>query len=119
MTEPFLGSNKVFTVNPTTFEDEKSANQNELLLNWQFRTKFNRVKLVDDYIRATVDEGTSVLRLGWKRATVKVKEMAPVFSFIQIETQEDFDALQQAIATKQDNPRGFDESYPEEMKQAV
>ena len=119
LTEPFLGSNKVFTVNPTTFEDEAAANQNELLLNWQFRTKLNRVKLIDDYIRATVDEGTSVLRLGWKRATVKVKEMAPVYSFLQIESQEELDALQQAIAAKQENPRGFDESYPEEMKQAV
>ena len=80
LSEPFLGSNKVFSVKPTTFEDEEGARQNELVLNWQFRTKFNRVKLVDDMIRATVDEGTCILRVGWKRVTTTVMEEVPVWA---------------------------------------
>ncbi|QDH84164.1 putative portal protein [Achromobacter phage vB_AxyP_19-32_Axy13] len=119
LTEPFLGSNKVFTVNPVTFEDEEAARQNELLLNWQFRTKLNRVKFIDDMVRSTVDEGTCVLRLGWKRVTIKVKEDAPVFSMLPIETDEQLQALQQAMELKQENPRQYNETMPEELKQAV
>lgn len=119
LSEPFLGSEKLFKVTPVSFEDEEAAVQNELLLNWQFRTKFNRVKLIDDFVRATVDEGTSVLRLGWKRATVKVKEMAPVFSFFPVENQEQIDALQQGLEAKAQNIRGFNEQAPQEIQQAV
>ena len=32
LSEPFLGSKKLFSVNPVTFEDEDAAKQNELLL---------------------------------------------------------------------------------------
>lgn len=119
LSEPFLGSEKLFKVTPVSFEDEGAAEQNELLLNWQFRTKFNRVKLIDDFVRATVDEGTSVLRLGWKRHTIKVKEKAPVYSFFQVENQEQIDQLQQALQAKAENPRGFAESAPQEIQQAV
>src|SRR5690606_29734560 len=39
LTEPFLGSDKLFTVKPVTFEDDAAAKQNELALNWHFKTK--------------------------------------------------------------------------------
>lgn len=119
LTEPFLGSDKLYKVNPVTFEDKAAAEQHEILLNWQFRTKFNRVKFIDDFVRATVDEGTSVLRLGWKRVTIKVKEQAPVFSFFPIENEEQLAQFQQALEAKNADPRSFDEQAPEEMKQAV
>src|SRR5690606_30472794 len=77
LSEPFLSSEKLFKVEPVTFEDEHAAKQNELVLNYQFRTKLNRVKLIDDLGRATVDEGTCFVRLGWKRHTVKVKKEVP------------------------------------------
>ena len=35
LSEPFLNSDKIFTVSPRTFEDLDSAKQNELLLNYQ------------------------------------------------------------------------------------
>ena len=47
LSEPFLGSQKLFKVAPVTYEDVAAANQNELVLNWQFRTKLNKVKLID------------------------------------------------------------------------
>lgn len=119
LTEPFLGSNKLFKVTPVTFEDENSARQNELVLNWQFRTKMNRIKFIDDYVRATVDEGTSIIRLGWKRVTKMVKEMAPVYSFYPIEDAESLQALSEALELKQANPRGFNEGMSDEIKQAV
>ena len=39
LTEPFLTFNKLFQVNPVTFEDTSAAKQNELVLNWQFFCK--------------------------------------------------------------------------------
>src|SRR5690606_35990107 len=69
LTEPFLCSDKLYDVKPTTFEDKDSAEQNDIVLNWQFRTKLNRVRFIDDYVRSAVDEGSVVVRVGWKRVT--------------------------------------------------
>lgn len=119
LTEPFLGSNKLFKIEPVSHEDGPSAAQNELVLNWQFRTKLNRVKFIDDYVRATVDEGTSITRLGWKRKTVMVKEEVPVWTYFQIQTEEDLQILQQALEAKTTDQRGFDESADPALKAAV
>ena len=119
LTEPLLANHRLFSVEPSTFEDTAAAKQNELVLNWQFRTKMNKVKFIDDLVRATVDEGTCVLRLGWKRSTIKVKEPAPVYSFYGIEKPEDLEVFQQALSAKNENIRGFEEAAPEELKQAV
>ena len=62
LTEPFLSSQKLFKVSPTSWEDLESARQNEMILNWQFRTKMNTVKFIDGYVRTTVDEGTSIVK---------------------------------------------------------
>lgn len=118
LTEPFLGSQKLFKVSPVTFEDGPAAKQNELVLNWQFRTKLNKVKFIDDFVRATVDEGTSIVRVGWKRATAMVQEPAPVFTHYPIQTEEQLVALQQAIELKAADPRGFSALDPA-LREAV
>jgi hypothetical protein len=119
LTEPFLGTSKLFKVSPNTFEDTKSAKQNEILLNYQFRTKLNRVNLIDDFVRATVDEGTCVLRVGWKRKTVMVKEMAPVYEYFEFQSQEQVMAFQQGMEVKAINPREFDEKADPLIKEAI
>ena len=119
LTEPFLGTNKLYKANPVTFEDSRSAKQNEILLNYQFRTKLNRVNLIDDFVRATVDEGTSVLRVGWCRKTVMVKEMAPVYSYFPVQTQEQIDALQQGMEAKQSDPRMYEEQADPALKASL
>lgn len=119
LTEPFLGSDKLFTVKPTTFEDADAAKQNELVLNWQFKTKLNKVKLIDDYVRATVDEGTCIVRLGWKRATKMIKEMVPTFEHYEIVDEQNLQLFQQALELKVSNPRGYDEQVDPAMKAAV
>lgn len=119
LSEPFLGSNKICKLEPTTFEDTDCARQNELLINWQFRTKMNRVKMIDDFVRIVVDEGTAILRTGWKRATVTVMVDRPQYDFFPIQDEEQFQQLQQAMELKQENPRGFDEGVSEELKAAV
>jgi hypothetical protein len=107
LTEPFLGTQNLFKVSPTTFEDAQGSRKNELILNWQFRTKLNRVKFIDDFVRATVDEGTSILRVGWKRQTVKIKVDAPVYEHVVISDEQQFTLFQQAVELKQTNPKEF------------
>ena len=119
LTEPFLGTNKLYKISPLTFEDSRSAKQNELLLNYQFRTKLNRVNFIDDFVRATVDEGTSILRVGWNRKTVMVKEMAPVYSYFPVQTQEQIQALQQGMEMKQSDPRTYEEQADPALKASL
>lgn len=118
LTEPFLSSSKLFSVTPVTFEDTPASRQNELLLNWQFRTKLNRVKFIDDFVRAVVDEGTAVLQTGWVRVTKMVKETAPEFSFYPLQSEEEMQQLQQAIELSQANPNEF-QNLSKELQEAV
>jgi hypothetical protein len=63
--DPFLSTPELFKVNPVSANDRKAARQNQVVLNNQFNTKINKVKLINDMVRAAVDEGTVVLRTGW------------------------------------------------------
>lgn len=119
LSEPFLSSSKLFKLTPVTWEDEQAARQNELVLNYQFRTQMNKVKLVDDFVHSTVDDGTCIAQLGWERKTVKVKTETPVFTLLPIETQEQADTLQQALQLQMDNPRGYEETVGDDVKEAV
>jgi hypothetical protein len=119
LTEPFLGTNKLFKVSPVTHEDGPAAKQNEKVLNYQFRTKINRIGFIDEFVRTVVDEGTAILRTGWKRHTVMVKETVPVFEHYVIEDEEQLQEFQQALEAKMADPRGFNEQAPPEVKEAV
>ena len=119
LTEPFLGSNKLFKVEPVTFEDAEAARQNSLVLNWQFRTKLNRVNFVDNFVRATVDEGTSITRVGWKRQTIMVDQEVPVYDFFPLQTEEQLAAFQTALDQQAADPRGYEEDVPDEIKAAI
>jgi hypothetical protein len=119
LTEPFNGTQKLFKISPATWEDKAAADQNELVLNHQFRTQLNRIKLIDDFVRTTVDEGTCVLRTGWKRSTVMVTETVTKFDLYPITQQEQLDVLQQAIALRDENPRAYEEQVTPDVKQCV
>ena len=119
LTEPFLGANRLYAVAPVTFEDTEAARQNEMVLNWQFRTKLNRVQFIDTYVRSTVDEGTCIVRLGWKRVIIKVNQEVPVWSYYPLQDQQFAQALQQAMETKQDNPRLYNETVPDAIQASI
>lgn len=119
LTEPFLSSEKLYKVSPVTFEDGEAAKQNELVLNWQWSTKIDRVKFIDDYVRATVDEGTSIVRVGWKRVTVRANKEVPVWTHYAITTEDRAQLLQQALELKASDPRTFLETVDPAMQEAV
>ena len=124
LTEPFLGSDRIFQVNPRTFEDLDAAKQNQILLNYQFDTKLNKVNFIDEYVRAAVDEGTAIVRIGWERVVKPTIEQVPMYSFIPLDpanpqTQQYAQTIQQALQLKQTNIRGYLEQTPEDIQEAV
>lgn len=116
LTEPFLGTNKLFKVSPVTFEDVAAARQNELLLNWQFRTKLNRVNLIDNFVRAVVDEGTAVMKVGWVRVTKMTKVKAPEYSMYPLQTPEELNAFQQLLQIRDEDPDLLAQATPEQRE---
>lgn len=116
LSEPFLSSDKLFSVEPVTFEDQAGAAQNELVLNWQFRTQLNQVKLIDEFVRTVVDEGTCILRTGWLRDSEMVSEEVPVWSFVlenDLQAQQmQAQTLMQLLQLREENPRGYNEADP-------
>lgn len=119
LTEPFLGSQKLFKIEPVTFEDVAAAKQNEQVLNYQFRHKFNRVKFIDDMVRSTVDDGVCIVQVGWNRVTKTRKIERPVYEFYPIEDEQQMQTLQQVAELKQTDPRAFDETVPDEWKESL
>ena len=65
ITDPFLSTSDVIKCNPVTYEDGKSARQNELLLNTQFCRKFNRYNFIMKATKVLVTEGSVVVQTGW------------------------------------------------------
>lgn len=121
LSEPFLGTNKLYALSPVTFEDSDACIQNELLLNWQFRTKMNKVNFIDDYVRSTVDDGTSITQLGWCRETAMVDEVVPVFSYYALDPNDQAAAAQLVAAgqLRAEDPTTYLNTVPIELQKAL
>ena len=80
--DPFLNTKDMFEIKPRTWEDTKAAEQNALLLNYQWSTKIPKVKLVNDIVRYLVDEGTVIVKSGWtvKEEIVTVLQDEPIYA---------------------------------------
>ena len=64
--EPFLSTQDLFDIDPRTYEDYDAAEENQILLNYQFNTKIDKVAFINEYVRTAVDEGTVFVQVGWK-----------------------------------------------------
>lgn len=124
LSEPFLNTERMFTIHPRTFEDKPAADQNQLVLNWQFDTKINKVDFIDRYIRKTVDEGTCVVRVGWERKVEKVQVEKPVYEYYeldQFEDEEQLMVLAEATQMYMSDPEAFqaDPTVPDALIAAI
>ena len=119
LSEPFLGSHKVFSITPKTFEDSKAAKQNELLLNWQFDTKLNKVKFIDDYVRAIISEGTGIVKVSWCRETKPITRQEPIYQAVPVQDEQTLQQLQQAQQLAIADPRTYEETVAPEIKYGV
>jgi len=64
--EPFLSTKDMFEVSPRTHEDGEGAESNQIVLNYQFNTKIDKVDFINEYVRTATDEGTTIVQVGWK-----------------------------------------------------
>lgn len=120
LSEPFLNTDRMFTVLPRTKEDQPKARQNQVVLNWQFDTKINKVDFIDRYVRTAVDEGSVVVRVGWEREyrTTEVEETK--FDYFPIDmndpaNEQQIMIIDQAIQAMQAEAPDW-ESLPESLK---
>ena len=121
LSEPFLNTERMFNINPRTGSDKAAAKQNQILLNWQFDTKLNKVDWIDRYVRKTVDEGTCIVRVGWEQRTEKVEIEEPVYDFFPLEDEEQMQVLAQATQMFLEDEEAFsnDDTIPDTLKASV
>jgi len=100
LSEPFLSTDDLFNTSPQTFEDKESAVQNGMLLNYQLNCRMDKVKFIDEYVRAAVDEGTVVVRVGWEFEEDKRKIYEDVME-VQVVQGPDGQPVQQEVKTGQ------------------
>jgi hypothetical protein len=78
--DPFVSDQDIIKCSPITFEDKAAAEQNELVLNYQFTRQFNRYKFITDAIKLYYSEGTVIVKTGWnyedKVEQIKIPEYA-------------------------------------------
>jgi hypothetical protein len=116
LSEPFLNTEDLFRVSPTTWEDVSGARQNGLILNNQFNTKIDKVAFVDELVRTVVDEGTAIVRVSWEFEEEEVTETQPIVEFFQ--NPELAPLFQELDRMKADNPTGYRFDVPKELQQA-
>jgi hypothetical protein len=116
LSEPFLSTEKLFTVSPATWEDVAAAKQNELVLNHQFNTKVNRVKFFDEYVRTAVDEGTAIVKVLWDFEEEEIEEEVPDVRFF---VNPELAPLHEELAAlKASNFTEYERTVPIELQQA-
>lgn len=116
LSEPFLSTDDVFNVRPVTWEDRDAAKQNEMVLNKQFNVDIDKTKFIDEYVRAAVDEGTVVIRVGWDFQEEEYTDDFPVVEFrVNPELAPMHEELHQMM---QESPSDYETEVPEELKEA-
>jgi hypothetical protein len=77
--DPFVSQSDIVTCNPVTFEDRKAAEQNQLVLNYQFTRQFNRYAFMTDVIKLNYSEGTVVVKTSWEYLDEEIEVPVPQY----------------------------------------
>jgi len=117
LSESFLSHEDLFTTAPVTFEDGDAAVQNGLILNNQFNTKIDKVGFIDDYVRALVDEGSAVIRVGWDFYEKEVE--VPNMVVRPIQDPEMYKMVEEAAELLMQDPEGAADQIPKELMDIV
>lgn len=116
LSEPFLSTDDVFNVYPVTWEDKEAAVQNELVLNHQFNNQIDKNSFIDQTVRAVVNEGTAIVRVGWDFEEETNTVEVPTFQYVP-----DPNAAQlheQLAQMWQESPSQYLSEVPEELRNA-
>ena len=116
LSEPFLSTTEIFKVKPKTWEDRKAAQQNQILLNHQFNSSIDKIKFIDEYVRAAVDEGTVIVKTGWEFQEEEYQWTGEKFQFV---VDPEVVQLHEELAQmKESSPSQYALDVPEELREA-
>ena len=116
LSEPFLSTEELYTLKPVTWEDKEPARQNQLVINNQISTKIDKQSFIDDFVRATVDEGTAIVKLSWDFEEEDVTENKPIYGYEPApQMAELHEELHQMMES---NPTGYQSEVPKELQAA-
>lgn len=121
LSEPFLSTDDLFDVRPVTWEDKRRAEQNKLVLNHQMNHCIDKVEFIDTFVRAAVDEGTAIIKVGWITEEGMSTRYEPVFKYLPIQNPEEMDEMiaeEQTIHLMMTQSPGRFKALPEQAKQA-
>jgi len=77
--DPFVSGSDIIRCNPITYEDRKAAEQNQLVLNYQFTRQFNRYAFMTDVVKLYYAEGTVISKTSWDYEDKKETVDMPIF----------------------------------------
>lgn len=118
LSEPFLSTDDIFNTSPVTYEDKTSAIQNGLVLNNQFNTKIQKTKFIDEYVRAAVDEGTVIVRVGWDSEEEIEEVEVPIFEYVPSDDPRDAQIQEQLHGLMEQDPIKFKFEVPPEVQES-
>lgn len=100
LVDPFVSTSDIIRAKPVTWEDKEISPKVEILLNTQFCRQFDRFNFMNKAIKVLDQEGTCVVRTGWKykedtiKEQIKVEEPNPEF----IQAREQLAMMQEELA---------------------
>lgn len=118
LSESFLSHENLFDTEPATFADVDAAKQNGLVLNNQWNTKLDKVAFIDEFVRAGVDEGSMVIRVGWEFE----EEDIQVPNIVAVPVTDDFmiRVIEQGVQMlMQNGPQVTEQQLPPDVFDAV
>lgn len=117
LSEPFLSEEYMFTTEPVTYEDKAAATQNGLVLNNQFNTQIDKVAFIDSYVRAGVDEGSMVVRVGWEfeEEDIEVPNLVPTPVTDEFKKH----LIENGVRMIMENPEAAQSQIPEELMETI
>ena len=100
LVDPFVSTPDIIRAKPVTWEDKEISPKVQILLNTQFCRQFDRFNFMNKAIKVLDQEGTCVIRTGWKykediiKEQIKVEQPNPEF----IQAQQQLAMMQEQLA---------------------
>ena len=116
---PFLSGRDIFNVYPVSAGDKERAYQNQVILNYQFNHKMNKVTFMDTLVRTLVDEGTAFVYTGWRLEEEEYEEEEPIFTLQPATTEVEVQETLQLLQAYQADPQTFEVNQPDLLTQVV
>lgn len=118
LSESYLSEDKLFTLECSNAESNIIAQQNEKILNWQFKTNINLINFFDSLVKRVVNQGTAFIKIGWKVDYQEVEEDLPSFTYYPIQQPEQLEQFNQLIQQLNSSPELY-YKLPIEQRKSV